>query len=62
MKTKPERREQMESLCAEICHQLHFHEVQYWKDAPGTDRERMAKALDAARDLYAIIRNGLDVT
>lgn len=55
-----QRREQMENLCSAICHELHSHEVQHWKDAPGTPEERMKRALAHARELYSIIRNNLD--
>lgn len=40
-----EQREVIEQLLLDICYQSHRHEVQYWLDAPGTDREKLDAVL-----------------
>ena len=53
---QPSDIESLEQLLGDICHQAHKHEVQHWKDAPGTDAEKLRAVLDLAREALEIIR------
>jgi hypothetical protein len=53
------RDEVLEQLLADICHLSYKHEVQSWRDAPGTDAEKLAAVLKLARDGLAIVRGRL---
>lgn len=50
-------KEVLEQLLSDICFQAHKHEVQYWKDAEGTDAEKLAAILVMAREALWIVRN-----
>lgn len=49
----------MEQLLCDICYESHKHEVQTWKDAPGTDAERLGVVLVLARKALALHRGTL---
>lgn len=45
----------LRQLFEDICHCAHQHEVQYWKDCPGTPEERLAMILKHARNGLAVL-------
>jgi hypothetical protein len=45
-----------EQFFVQITKLAHKHEVQYWKDEPGTDAEKLAKILTLAREGLALVR------
>lgn len=51
------QRSKVERLLADICYQSFRHEVQVWKDAPGTDAERLRKILTLAREALSLVRH-----
>jgi hypothetical protein len=53
------KEEVIEQLICDILHQSFKHEVQTWKDAPGTDAERMAEITKLARTALAVVRDKL---
>ncbi len=53
------KNEVIRQLLEDICHTLHKHEVQTWKDCDGTDAERMATALILAREALAVVTDRL---
>lgn len=48
--------EVLQELFETICFLSHKHEVQYWKDAPGTDAEKLAEVLQHARKGLALVK------
>lgn len=57
--SSPTRDEVIEQLFADICHLAHKHEVQTWKDATGTDAEKLKEVLKLARNGLGLIRGKL---
>lgn len=53
------RTEVLDQLLSDICHLAHKHEVQTWKDAPGTDAEKLQQILRLSRDALAVVRGKL---
>ena len=49
----------LETQLGNICHQLHFHQHQYWLDAPGTLEERAQRALKVAREALHDLREAM---
>ena len=57
---KIDRMDAIRILLEEICHCLHRHEVQSWKDCPGTIEERSKFALSNARMALAVLTERAD--
>jgi hypothetical protein len=50
----------LEQLLSDICYLSHKHEVANWKDAPGTDSEKLKNVLTLAREGLALVRGKLE--
>lgn len=53
------REDVLRQLFEDICYCLHRHEVQTWKDCPGTIEDRVNIALRHARDGLALLEGRL---
>lgn len=51
------KEEVLEQLICDILHQSFKHEVQNWKDAPGTDAEKLAEIVKLARQALALLKD-----
>lgn len=47
---------EVERLALSICRIAGKHEVQYWKNEPGTNAQKLARVLTAAREIVAIAK------
>ena len=54
-----EEKDTLRQLLEDITYCLHHHEVDTWRDCPGTDRERMTTALQHAREALGLVEGKL---